>query len=123
MSDSQVSVTVIGTGDIGRGWTALCVAAGWPVWIFDNEAHAVESATTEISERARRLVTLDRALFTDVEEGLRSLRVGRSLLQACNDAQWIIEAVPEDLITKQKLFEALESVTPNARIVTSSSST
>jgi carnitine 3-dehydrogenase len=122
MTDSQVSVAIIGAGDIGRGWAALCVAAGWPVWIFDHEAGAVESATTEIAERARRLVSLDRALFTDVDEGLRSLRVGRSLLQACEEAQWIIEAVPEDLITKQKLFATLESVAPGARMVTSSSS-
>ncbi|MBI4502788.1 MAG: 3-hydroxyacyl-CoA dehydrogenase family protein [Gemmatimonadetes bacterium] len=122
MSDSKVTVAVIGTGDIGRGWAALCVAAGWPVWIFDHEAQAVESASAEIAERARRLVTLDRALYRDVEEGVHSLQVGRSLLQACADAQWIIEAVPEDLIIKQKLFEAVESVAPNARIVTSSSS-
>ncbi len=122
MTENTVSVAIIGAGDIGRGWAALCVAAGWPVAIFDHEAAATAGAADEIATRARRLVALDRALAGDVEQGIRSLRVARSLLRACEDAQWIIEAVPEDLLTKQKLFETLESVGPAARLATSSSS-
>ncbi len=123
MSDSSVTVAVVGMGEIGRGWAALCVAAGWPVWVFDHEERSTQSAVAEIGERARRLVGLDRANYQDVEDGIRSLRVGRSLLHACGDAQWIIESVQEDLITKQKLFESFESVAPAARFVTSSTST
>ena len=122
MNDARVSVAIIGVGDIGRGWAALCVAAGWPVWIFDHEAQAMQNASEEISARARRLVTLDRALYQDVEEGLRTMRIGRSLLQACSDAQWIIEAVAEEQNVKQRLFETLESIAPGARVVTSSTS-
>jgi carnitine 3-dehydrogenase len=122
MSDSTVSVAIVGTGDIGRGWAALCVAAGWPVTIFDSEASGVQRATAEIADRARRLVTLDHATYQDVEEGIRDLRVGRSLLQACAEAQWVIESIPEDLMAKQKLFEAFETAAGGARIVTSSTS-
>ncbi len=46
----------------------------------------------------------------------------RSLLDACRDAQWVIEAGPEDLKTKQKMFESIESVAAKARAVTSSTS-
>lgn len=120
MSETTVRVGIIGAGDIGRGWAALCAAAGWPVSLFDHEAQATQTAPAEIGARARHLVTLDRADYQEVERGLRSLNVARSLLQACSGAQWIIEAVPEDLITKQKLFEAIESVAPAARVVTSS---
>ncbi|MSR06168.1 MAG: hypothetical protein EXR93_03730 [Gemmatimonadetes bacterium] len=121
MTDSKISVAIIGTGDIGRGWAALCVAAGWPVALFDRESASLESAPAEIAERAGHLVSLDRAVPDDVEHGVRSLKIARSLLQACEDAQWIIESAHEDLMTKQKLFEAFESVAPNAKIVTSSS--
>ena len=44
MTDSRISVAIIGTGDIGRGWAALCVAAGWPVTLFDQESASLESA-------------------------------------------------------------------------------
>jgi 3-hydroxypropionate dehydrogenase (NADP+) len=122
MSGGQVRVAVVGMGEIGRGWAALCAASGWPVAIYDTEAQALREAPDEIATRARSLVALAQATAEEVDEGLASVKVGRSLLQACGDADWIIEAVREDLLTKQKTFEGIESVAGKARIVTSSSS-
>lgn len=120
--DAQVNVAVVGMGEIGRGWAALCVASGWTVAIYDNEAHSLHDAADEIENRARKLVTLEQATQSDVDRGIASLNLGRSLLQACGKADWIIEAVREDLRTKQKVFEGVESVAPKARVITSSSS-
>lgn len=122
MTKGKVSVAVVGMGEVGRGWAALCVAAGWPVAIYDNEAHALREAPDEIAARARALVALDQASSHSVEDGLATLRMGRSLLQACGEATWVIEAVREDLLTKQKVFEGIEAVAGKARAVTSSSS-
>lgn len=122
MAEGTISVAVVGTGDIGRGWAALCVAAGWKVTIFDTVPATLDSAPAEISARAQRLLALDRAVAYEVEDGIRSLKTARSLLQACEDAQWVIESAQEDLIVKQKLFETFESVAPQAKIVTSSTS-
>lgn len=121
MASGQVSVAVIGAGDIGRGWAALCVAQGWPVTVYDNNSPRMSEAPEEIAERARRLVSLERAESQNVETGIASLQVARSLLQACEEAQWIMECIHEDLIAKQKLFEAIEGVAPKARALTSSS--
>ncbi len=123
MPVGQVRVAVVGTGEIGRGWASLCVAAGWPVAVFDSQAEALEAAPAEIAGRARALVALDRAEEAGAEAGVASLTVGRSLLQACSEAQWIIESIGEDLVAKQKLLEAFESVAPRARAVTSSTGT
>lgn len=122
MASGQVRVAVVGIGEVGRGWATLCVAAGWPVALFDNQAEALEMASAEIAGRARALVSLDRADEATAEAGIAGIKVGRSLLEACGDAQWIIEATAEDLVTKQKLFEAFESVAPKARAITSSTS-
>ncbi len=122
MTGARVQVTVVGVGDIGSGWAALCLSAGWPVVLFDNSAEALDGALAIIAGRARALAYLGRAQEEEVEQGIAQLRAARSLLQACKDAQWIIEAIPEDLLAKQRLFEALESAAPNARVVTSSSS-
>jgi len=108
-------------GEAGRGWAALCVAAGWPVSLYDNEAQAVHEAPGEVAARARALIALQRAATKDVEAGINSLQVGRSLLQACANAEWVIETVREDLRAKQKVFESIESVAGKARIVSSSS--
>jgi 3-hydroxypropionate dehydrogenase (NADP+) len=122
MSVGQVRVAIIGTGDVGRGWAAMCVARGWPVALYDAEAHALENATTEIAARAQALTELGRAEPADLQQGLAQLVVGRSILEACRDAQWVIEAGPEDLKLKQRLFENIESVAGAARAVTSSAS-
>ncbi len=119
---SVVHVAIVGVGDIGRGWASLCVAAGWPVALFDNSADALEGAAPIIAGRARSLVSLDRADEATAEQGIAGLKVSRSLLQACGEAQWIIECIGEDLPAKQKLFEAFESTAPKARVVTSSTS-
>jgi 3-hydroxypropionate dehydrogenase (NADP+) len=92
------------------------------VTVFDTDPTAVAEAPDEIVTRARRLVALERATAEGVEAGLASLTVGRSLLQTCKDADWIIEAGPEDLRTKQKIFESAEAVAEHARAITSSTS-
>lgn len=121
-SEAHVRVAIVGVGDIGRGWAALCVASGWPVSIYDHDAAVLAEAPTEVERRARALVALERADESRLTAGLGQMAVGRSLLQACREAQWVIEAVPEDLKAKQKIFEAIESVAGVARAITSSSS-
>ena len=121
MSDGQVRVAIVGTGDIGRGWAALIAAAGWPIALYDSNESALDGAPAEVATRARALVELHRADATAVEKGIQQMTVGRSLLQACRDAEWIIESIPEDLKAKQKLIESFESVGRDARVVSSSS--
>jgi len=120
---TQLRVTVIGTGDIGRGWASLCVAAGWPVVMYDTDERAIQDAPREVVARARALVALDRALSSAVETGVEKLTTATSLLKACEDTDWVIESVREDLPSKQRLFEAIERVSHRARAVTSSTST
>ena len=121
MTTAQVRVAVVGMSETGRGWAALCVSAGWPVALYDNEAQALNQAPDDVIKRARSLVGLGRASSGDVEEGIKTLTVGRSLLQACGEATWVIEAVRDDLRTKQKTFTGIESVAGKARVVSSSS--
>lgn len=115
-------VAVIGAGTIGGGWAALCVSAGWPVSIFDTNARAVEDAMLDIPRRARALIALGRATSGIVERGLLEFQQAKSLLQAVRDADWVIEAIHEDLSAKQRLLESIEQVAAPRAIVTSSSS-
>lgn len=113
---------MIGAGDIGCGWAALCASAGWPVTIFDANARAVERASEAVPRRARALVALERATQGIVERGLLELRQARSLLQAVQDADWVIEAITEDLLAKQKLLASIDASTAPGAVISSSSS-
>jgi len=115
-------VAVIGAGDIGCGWAALCASAGWPVTVFDATAQGLERAAAEVPRRTRALVALERATQGIVERGLLEFTQARSLLQAVQDAEWVIEAISEDAIAKQKLFGSIEQVAGPDTLLTSSSS-
>jgi len=115
-------VAVLGAGEIGCGWAALCASAGWPVTVFDASAYGLERAATEVPRRARALVALERATPAMVERGLLEFDQGRSLLQTVTGADWVIEAIPEDLLAKQKLFETTDQLASPDALITSSSS-
>ncbi len=121
-SGGPIRVAVVGAGTIGRGWASLCASHGWHTALYDPDARAIDGAMDEIHRRVRALAALGRAEKDTVDAGLGRLRVGRSLLQACGDADWVIEAATEDLALKQRLFENLEPLTRAGALISSSTS-
>ena len=115
-------VAVIGAGDIGVGWAALCASAGWPVAIFDLSPATMERASIEVERRTRALGALGRAPDSIVEQGLRELQRATFFSEAIQDADWVIEAIHEDVAGKQKLFVAIEEAVSPDTLISSSSS-
>ena len=115
-------VAVIGAGDIGVGWAALCASAGWPVAIFDLNPTTMERASLEIERRTRALVALGRAPESIVERGLSELVRAKFISEAVQDADWVIEAISEDLLAKQKLLPGIEQAVGGDVLISSSSS-
>ncbi len=115
-------VAIVGAGEIGRGWAALAVASGWPVAIYDADAELLGPAAEAIGDRVVSLVRLKRAQGQVAEDALNQMRVGRSLLQTVEAADWIIEAVPDDLTVKLKVLGLIEQVARQAAIMTSCAS-
>ena len=113
---------MIGAGDIGVGWAALCASAGWPVAIYDLNPSTMERASIEVERRTRALVALGRAPESIVERGLSELVRTNFLSEAIQDADWIIEAIHEDIAAKQKLLSAVEQVAGVEALISSSSS-
>jgi len=115
-------VAIVGAGSIGRGWAALCASVGWECTLIDTDTRVADQASGEVARRARALVTMGRARAETVERGVRALRLGRSLLHACGEADWVIESIQEDLHAKQRLFENLGQVARSGAVISSSSS-
>ncbi|HKV75706.1 MAG TPA: 3-hydroxyacyl-CoA dehydrogenase NAD-binding domain-containing protein [Gemmatimonadales bacterium] len=117
----QPKVAVVGAGPVGAGWTTMIVAAGWGVTLYDPDSSHLQQAIEAIPGRVEQLLDLDWAHPKLAERGLSSLRQGRSLLEAIGEADWIIEAGPADLHTKQRLLEQIEQVCRMAAVITSCS--
>lgn len=99
------SVAILGAGTMGRGIAEVAALAGHLVWLYDPFETALERALVEI--RADLLKSAEKGrLVGTVEETLARLRPTQSL-EACAEAAWVIEAVPEQLELKQELLGKL----------------
>jgi 3-hydroxyacyl-CoA dehydrogenase len=114
-------VAVLGMTESGRGWASLLLGAGWPVTIYDPEAGLLHSGEEEIATRKRQsLGSGIPALRDEREEPQGQPRLGRSLLDAVTNADWIIDATAGDLHHRQRLLEQVERSARLAAIVTCS---
>jgi 3-hydroxyacyl-CoA dehydrogenase len=104
----------------GRGWASLVAGAGWPLTIYDPDAALLHDGEDEIATRRRHSQGV--GLPSMREQGGNSapgqVRLGRSLLDAVSNADWIIDATLGDLLHRQRLLEQIEHATHLAAIVT-----
>ena len=112
-------VAALGGGVIGQSWTALFLAAGKSVALYDPDPGA--------ESRVRRAV--DAAWPTLVELGLATaaappdqLVVHDSAAAAVDGAQFVQESVPERVDVKHRLYAEIEPVLDASTVVASSAS-
>jgi 3-hydroxyacyl-CoA dehydrogenase len=116
-------VAVIGAGHRGRGWAALALSRGWAVSLYDPESTLLQKAWNEVGDRIRRLTDLGRADPLVAAGAVASMRVGRSLLHAVGDADWVLDVMPLDLSAKQRLLEQVEQVARISAVIVSHTGT
>jgi 3-hydroxyacyl-CoA dehydrogenase len=112
-------VAVLGAGETGSGWAALCAAAGWPVAIYDADSTLLHESAAAVASRAQALAAAGLAESEYVANGVHGLRVGRSLLHAVTDADWIIDASAGDVAARVRFLEQVEQVARRAAVTTS----
>jgi 3-hydroxyacyl-CoA dehydrogenase len=112
------SVGIVGTGVIGAGWAALCLARGLDVVAFDPAPGAAQRLRQAIDDAWPALTRLG------LDEGAdRSrLRFATSVADAVHEAQFVQESGPEDAALKQALLAELDAATPTSAPIASSSS-
>ncbi len=118
-SQTYPKVAVLGMSEAGRGWATLVSAAGWPLTIYDSDAAVLQSGSEEIASRRGHLLGSGiQPVPEDGEPSQGTPRLGRSLLNAVTDAEWIIDAGTSDLLHRQRLLEQVEGVARMAAVVT-----
>jgi 3-hydroxyacyl-CoA dehydrogenase len=115
-------VAVLGMSEPGRGWATLVSGAGWPVTIYDPDAALLHSGEEEIATRKRHsLGSGIPAIRNERDEPSPGQpRLGRSLLDAVTNADWIIDATGGDLLHRQRLLEQVERAARLAAVITCS---
>lgn len=111
------SVAVIGGGLIGISWSALFVAYGWNVRLFEPMEDARGSIPSRVDELRKQVTALSPDL---VDSG--SLTCTQTLAEALEGCVWIQENAPEKVPLKRKLYADIEATAPRDVTIASSTS-
>jgi len=110
------SITIIGGGTMGSGIAAAAAAKGRDVTILEGDEVAAgkarERTLAAAKDEAERLAIDGRLKVLPLSEGDR----------AVSEADWICEAIIEDLEAKRSLFRRLESLRKPGSVVSTNTS-
>jgi len=113
--DGEPGVAVIGAGLMGAGIAQVFLAGGVRVAVYDPAPAAVDALPGRISAGLNLLDIPN-------ERPLGLLRPVRSLAAAVAGAGLVIEAAPERLAVKRRIFAELEGAAPPGAVLASNTS-
>lgn len=122
-SSDKNTITVIGSGLIGRSWAMVFVSGGYSVKIYDNQPGQAAKAIQEIR---KQLEELEEAHMLRGElranQQLDLISSHDDLSQALQGAFFVQECVFEQLDVKQSVFQDIERLVGEDIILSSSTS-
>lgn len=111
-------VTVIGGGVIGAGWASRMANNGIEVDVYDPNPNAAIGVNKFLTYGRNALKSLTLAPL----QAIAAVRFHTTLAEAVKDSDWIIEAVPEDLDLKLKVYAQIEASAKSTAVIASSTS-
>ena len=116
------TVTVLGAGTMGHGIAHGTIAVGYQTRLFDVSDAQLAKARTQIESILKKSVELGKLAASDVEAAMARLTVTSDVKAALEGTDFIIEAAPEKVDLKVKLFADIEAYAPPAAVVASNTS-
>jgi 3-hydroxybutyryl-CoA dehydrogenase len=120
--DSIRKVAVVGAGTMGNGIAQTAAASGFEVALFDAFPESLERGMAAVRKNLDRLVEKGKIDAASRDETLGRLRKSPGLAEAVAEADLVIEAVPEDLDLKGRLFDDLGRLAPEGAVLATNTS-
>jgi 3-hydroxybutyryl-CoA dehydrogenase len=116
------NIAVIGAGLMGHGIAQIFASGNYHVHLLDVESELLSKALQDIRSNlymmARKAVIAENAVDTIISR----IKTTTNMAEAASDAQLVIEAVPENLELKQKVFQDLDQLcSPETILATNTS--
>jgi len=115
-------IGVVGAGLMGHGIAQAYAQEGYPVTLTDSSKAALAGVKDRIKANLETLARGELLQPGDVEKVLDRMTVVDSLEEAVGDADFVTEAVFEDLETKRDLFQEMEKFCADESILASNTS-
>ncbi len=114
-------VAVLGAGTMGSGIAQVCAMAGYDVWVRDIKDEFIQRGKSVIEKNLRRAVNKGKISITKYEEIVSKIHYTTDLKEAVEDADLVIEAVPEIMDLKKEVFKEVCEYNKKAILATNTS--
>ena len=119
---SEYTVGVIGAGTMGAGIAQVCAQAGWHTNLFDAYPEGLERGMNTINEFWDNGIARGKTTPEQKEEWSANLHAISDLRLAVKDVDLVIEAVPEIMEIKARIFHVLSIETKEDCILATNTS-
>jgi 3-hydroxybutyryl-CoA dehydrogenase len=120
--DEIEKIAVLGAGLMGHGIAQRFAMGGYSVRLFDVNRSILDTAKQHIQKNLELFHQYDLIGEGEIEPSLNRIQTTMDLREAVEDADFVVEAAPEDLKLKQDLFERIESCCREDAILASNTS-
>jgi len=121
MSDIK-KLTVIGAGTMGHGIAQVAAASGIEAVLHDVSTDAIEKGLAAIHANLAKGIEKGKVTPPQKVAVLQRLHAGPDLAEALANADVVVEAVPETLELKQKIFSEVDALVPPGVLLASNTS-
>jgi 3-hydroxybutyryl-CoA dehydrogenase len=115
-------VAVLGTGTMGQGIAQVTAAAGYATRIYDAAAGRAEAAKGAVAAQLEKLVAKGKLGPEARAATLSAIAPAPDVAAACAGADVVIEAAPETMDLKARLFEEVLRAAPASALLASNTS-
>jgi len=115
-------ITVLGAGTMGHGIAHASIAAGYDTRLFDVSETALDKGRSAIESIVHKGVELGKVASGDAASLLHRLTTTSDTAKALEGTDFVIEAAPERIDVKLKLFADIQRLAPESAIIASNTS-
>jgi enoyl-CoA hydratase / 3-hydroxyacyl-CoA dehydrogenase len=116
-------IAVLGSGIMGHGIAQVSAMSGYSVVLRDIEQSFLDKAMEKIKWSLNKLVEKEKLTQADADRIFARITPVIDLKQALSGADLLIEAVPEDMNVKKKVYAEVDSVADSKMLYASNTST
>lgn len=120
--DNIKTIAVIGAGVMGHGIAELAAIANYRVKLYDIKEELVQKGFEQIRWSLEKLAEKGRISAEKARSKLQLITPLTKLEEAVKEADFVIEAAPENLKLKQDLFAQLDRLAPAHAILATNTS-
>ncbi|MEM4237611.1 MAG: 3-hydroxyacyl-CoA dehydrogenase family protein, partial [Candidatus Nitrosocaldaceae archaeon] len=116
-------ITVLGSGTMGHGIAQISAMVGYKVALRDIDQSFLDKAMEKIRWSINKLVEKNKLSREEADATLARITTHVDLKEALRDSDLVIEAVPEDLNLKKKVYSEVDRYAEEKTIYASNTST